>query len=127
MTTSTHKRVLLVEDQVLLAHVMEALLSDAGFHVEAAENGGAAMEKLRGSSYDLVISDLQMPVMDGVQLLEWIRQEATLAVPVIILSANTNGAHIQRVKDLGVLAILKKPLAMDNFAANISALLEAHA
>lgn len=127
MKTPTSVRVLLVEDQPLLAQVIKGLLAQKGFTVDTAENGSAAVAELRVTPYDLVISDLMMPVMDGVQLLEWIRLEAAMTVPVIVLSANRDARLTKRLEELGVRAVLRKPLDMDHFAATVTALLDANA
>lgn len=123
MNTTAPARVLLVEDQLLLARVVAALLGSEGMQVDIADNGRLAIDRLRASTYDLVITDLMMPEMDGIQLLEWIRLEAAMTLPVIALSANTDHAHTQRLKELGVLAVLKKPLDIDHFAATVTELM----
>lgn len=123
MNTTEPLRVLLVEDQLLLARVVAALLGSEGMQVDIADNGRLAIERLHAATYDLVITDLMMPEMDGIQLLEWIRLEAALTVPVIALSANTDRTHTQRLQELGVLAVLKKPLDIDHFAATVTGLL----
>ena len=123
MNTTAPLRVLLVEDQLLLARVVAALLGSEGMQVDIADNGRLAINRLRASTYDLVITDLMMPEMDGIQLLEWIRLEAALMVPVIALSANTDCAHTQRLEQLGVLAVLRKPLDIDHFAATVTGLM----
>lgn len=116
-------RILVVEDQIHLGQVICALLEAADFQVDLCDDGGSAVEKLRATTYDLMISDLHMPVMDGLQLLEWVRGEAKMTLPVIILSANTNANFTQRVQALGVLGVLKKPIDMDNLVAKIKALM----
>lgn len=123
MNTTEPLRVLLVEDQLLLARVVAALLGSEGMRVDIADNGRLAIERLHAATYDLVITDLMMPEMDGIQLLEWIRLEAALTVPVIALTANTDHTHTQRLQELGVLAVLKKPLDIDHFAATVTGLL----
>lgn len=122
MNTTAPLRVLLVEDQPLLARVVAALLGREGMSVDIADNGQQAIDRLRVSTYDLVITDLMMPEMDGIQLLEWIRLDAALTVPVVVLSANTDHAHTQRLEELGVLAVLKKPFDIEHFAATVTGL-----
>ena len=127
MSNTRPWRVLLVDDQVLLAKVIAALLGSEGMKVDIAENGSVAIGMLRADTYDLVITDLMMPEMDGIQLLEWIRLEAAMNVPVIALSANTDTSYTQRLKELGVLAVLKKPLDIDHFAGTVTGLMNGNA
>lgn len=120
-------QVLLVEDQTLLGEVIVGLLELEEMNVEAVENGRLAVEKLKVNRYDLVITDLMMPEMDGVQLLEWIRLEAKSTVPVIVLSANADLRFTHRMQDLGVLSVLQKPLDIEQFGATIVALMPTNA
>jgi two-component system sensor histidine kinase/response regulator len=69
-------RVLLVEDNELNQEVGVELLRDAGFIVDLAENGQIALDKIRAIDYDIVLMDMQMPVMDGVTATEEIRKDA---------------------------------------------------
>lgn len=127
MSNSKPWRVLLVDDQVLLAKVFAAILGSEGMKVDIAENGSVAIGRLRADTYDLVITDLMMPEMDGIQLLEWIRLEANMNVPVITLSANTDAVHTRRLTELGVLAVLKKPVDIDHFADTVARLMNGNA
>lgn len=119
MTSAAAARILVVEDQPLLAMVIAGLLDTAGLTSEQAEHGAAAVEKLRTGQYDLVVTDLMMPEMDGVELVRWIREEAALTVPVVVLSANTDAGYTERLQQLGVSAVLKKPLDMDHFVDHV--------
>lgn len=127
MSDSKPWRVLLVDDQVLLVKVFAAILGSEGMKVDSAENGSVAMRKLGANTYDLVITDLMMPEMDGIQLLEWIRLEASMDVPVITLSANSDAVHTRRLEELGVLAVLKKPVDINHFAATVTRLMNGNA
>ncbi len=66
--------VLVVDDEPVLRDICREALSEAGYHVAVAENGGEALAKLGRAGYDLVISDLRMPGMSGQDLLGHIRQ-----------------------------------------------------
>ncbi|MBP8820490.1 MAG: response regulator [Brachymonas sp.] len=120
-------RILLVEDQALLAKVVQALLTQVGMTVDIAENGSVATKMLLETPYVLVITDLMMPIMDGLQLVEWIRCKAGLAVPVVVLSAKVDAQHSDQLAKLGVRAIFMKPLDMERFAQEVKVILDAHA
>ncbi|MBW7903471.1 MAG: response regulator [Rhodocyclaceae bacterium] len=82
-------RILLVEDSELNQEVASELLRGEGFVVDIAEHGGVALEKLAAADYDLVLMDMQMPVMDGLAATRAIRAQARFAaLPVVAMTAN---------------------------------------
>jgi CheY-like chemotaxis protein len=86
------KTIFLIEDDAVIIHVYRKRLLREGFRVEVAENGVAAMKMLATLNADLVVLDLMMPKLDGVEVLKYIRSTPALkSIPVIILSnANMN-------------------------------------
>lgn len=105
-------RILLVEDNPLNQEVAFALLSDAGFHVEFVDNGQIALERLRDAPWDLVLMDLQMPVLDGLQTTRTLRKSFSAAeLPVLALTANLGPSDLQRCYDAGMQGFVAKPIA----------------
>ena len=90
-------RILVVEDEKRIADFLCRGLEGAGYAVDAAGNGATALEHIHSTDYDLVILDLMLPDMDGLQVLEKIRNRK-VGPPVLILSAR--GALDDRVKGL---------------------------
>jgi CheY-like chemotaxis protein len=85
---------LVVDDSMLIRHTVCRFLEERGFAVESATNGVEAVEMLKGLVPDFIITDLQMPRMDGYQLIEILRSKSETAdIPIIILMAK------QRVED----------------------------
>ena len=80
-------RVLLVEDNELNQEVATAMLTDAGLLVELAENGQIAVEMVRARPYDIVLMDMQMPVMDGTTATRTLRDRGC-ELPIVALTAN---------------------------------------
>lgn len=81
--------ILLVEDNEINQEVAVEILTDAGLRVDTAENGLVALEKLRRNPYDLVLMDMQMPVMDGLTATAEIRKDPRLAhLPIVAMTAN---------------------------------------
>ncbi|NMG32113.1 response regulator [Aromatoleum evansii] len=115
MSATSLPRVLVVEDEPLVACVVEGLLASRGLAVDVARDGDEAIGKLGGTAYRLVVTDLMMPVRDGEQLVRWMREVAALDTPVIVLSAIRDARQRERLEALGVSAILHKPLDMDGF------------
>jgi len=72
-----HRRVLVVDDEENLRHMLTVLLKREGYEVSAVANGEAALAELEARSYDLVLADVRMPKMGGLELLEALRRGAS--------------------------------------------------
>ncbi|RUP27224.1 MAG: response regulator, partial [Curvibacter sp.] len=108
-------RLLVVEDNELNQQVAAELLSDAGFVVELAGNGQEALAKLRQQPVDLVLMDMQMPVMDGLEATRAIRaQPDTRHLPVIAMTANAMAADREHCLAAGMNDHLAKPVDPDD-------------
>jgi len=96
------RRVLVVDDALTVRELQRSILERAGFHVRVASDGGQAMSQLAEEPSDLVLTDIEMPTMDGFALTEAIRAHPTLAnIPVLILSSRSSEADRQRGLDVG--------------------------
>src|SRR6267142_3808025 len=115
-------RILVVEDEKRIADFLCRGLEGAGYAVDAAPTGAAALDHIHSTDYDLVILDLMLPDMDGLQVLEKIRSRK-VGPPVLILSAR--GQVDDRVKGLeqGADDYLVKPFAFVELLARVRALL----
>jgi DNA-binding NtrC family response regulator len=100
--------ILVVDDQPSAAAFLEVLLGQEGYQVSTAANGVEALAALEENPFDLVLSDLDMPVMDGLELLHRIR-ERWGALPVIAVTATSDVAKIVEVVRLGALDYVVKP------------------
>ena len=114
--------ILVVEDERRIADFISRGLQDAGYAVDVAETGAAAVEQVHHKDFDLIILDLMLPDMDGLDVLERIRSRRT-GPPVLILSAR--GAVDDRVHGLerGADDYLVKPFAFIELLARVRALL----
>ncbi|MDO9005920.1 MAG: response regulator, partial [Aquabacterium sp.] len=111
LTTIQGARILLVEDNDLNQEVATELLRDAGFIVDLAENGQIALNKVKVADYDLVLMDMQMPVMDGVTATLEIRKEARLKdLPVVAMTANVMQGDRDRCMAAGMNDHVAKPI-----------------
>ncbi len=115
-------RLLVVEDESRIADFLRRGLESAGYAVDVAGDAAKALDHVHGAEYDLVILDLMLPDMDGLDLLKKIRNRKT-SPPVLILSARD--AVDDRVKglELGADDYLVKPFAFVEFLARVRALL----
>lgn len=115
-------RILVVEDEKRIADFLGRGLESAGFTVDIAPDGQSAIDKVHATDYDLITLDLMLPDMDGIKVLEKIRNRKTNP-PVLILSAR--GAVEDRVKglELGADDYLIKPFAFVELLARVRVLL----
>lgn len=107
---------LVVEDNKINQKVVRAMLQRMGHTAAVAENGQLAVDELRRSSYDLVLMDVQMPVMDGVECTKQIRSVlglSKLELPVIGLTASFQHSDLRYYQDVGMNNCLGKPLRVD--------------
>ena len=108
------EQVLIVDDSPAARMIVRRCLRIAGLEAERvleAEHGRAALEVLKSTPVDLVVSDLNMPVMDGHTLLRFMRSSPRLRdIPVLVVSSLVNAAARDSLSPLQPVVILKKPL-----------------
>jgi PAS domain S-box-containing protein len=108
------KKILLVEDNEMNRLVATTVLSETGVVITEALNGLEAVNILREEEFDLVLMDVQMPVMDGLEATEKIRAEIDKNIPVIALTANAIKGESERCKTAGMNDFLSKPFEEDD-------------
>jgi PAS domain S-box-containing protein len=114
-------RVLLVEDNAVNRELAFELLESTGAEVSVALDGQQALERLKSQSYDIVLLDCQMPVMDGYEAARAIRSQARFAdLPVIALTANAMRGDRERAIAAGMNDHIAKPLDVDKMFATIA-------
>lgn len=124
------KRVLLVEDNSMNREIATAILEEAGFKVDTAENGAIAVEKVTyypEGFYDVILMDIQMPVMDGYTATRKIRSlenKAIAKIPIITVSANAFDEDRQTSLEAGMNGHLAKPIVVDELLEVLGGILE---
>ncbi len=114
--TETRLRILVAEDNRVNQKLMVTILKRAGFEVELAANGQEALERFKQKKFDLVLMDMQMPVMDGYTATREIRKlEATNGrhTPIFALTASNDPREIQGALNAGIDEVLQKPLNLN--------------
>ena len=110
------KRVLLVEDMEMNQILASTILNEMGCVVEIADNGQIAIEKVQASDYDVVLMDIQMPIMNGYEAAQAIRslpEEKFKKIPIIAMTANAFDEDRQRAIESGMNGHLGKPIEID--------------
>ncbi|MBG6061667.1 two-component system CheB/CheR fusion protein [Flavobacterium sp. CG_9.1] len=103
-------KVLVVEDMPLNQLLMKTILDDFGCDREIADNGKIAIEKLEKKSYDIILMDLQMPVMNGFEATKHIREIMKLDTPIIALTADVTTVDLEKCKGAGMNDYIAKPI-----------------
>ncbi|HVK81578.1 MAG TPA: response regulator [Verrucomicrobiae bacterium] len=106
--------ILTVDDSSSIRVAIRIALSGAGYTVSEAENGAAGLEKAKAGAFDLIITDLNMPVMDGLTMIEEIRKVPALqGLPIIFLTTESDEAMKARAKAAGATGWITKPFEPD--------------
>jgi two-component system chemotaxis response regulator CheY len=119
-------KILIVDDSEMVRNYYYYILKNAGFDVISAVDGADGLEKLfRSDNVDLVISDINMPNMDGYSMIEKIRQDETFEdIPIIIVSTEDEAQDKQKGYDAGADVYIVKPLEPNVLIENIKLLIE---
>lgn len=117
-------RILAVDDSKSIRQMVALTLEDAGHDVAQAEDGLAALECARGQSFDLVLSDINMPRMDGIELIKELRAMPAFKFTPILTLTTESGADIKsKGKAAGATGWIVKPFDPDTLLATIKKVL----
>lgn len=106
---SMAKKILIIEDDPLINKMYSEKLARDGYDTEIAENGAVGVEKMKAAVPDLVILDIMMPKMDGIQVIDAMKQDTRLEkIPIIVLSNLSESPDIEKAKKRGVQEYLVK-------------------
>jgi len=116
----SEKKALIVDDEVHIIQVVAIKLRNNGFEVVTANDGQKALEVALEQKPDIIVTDYQMPVMDGLGLVENLRKhEETAQIPVIMLTARNFDIAEQAIEQLKISACLSKPFSPRELLAKI--------
>ncbi|MBI2384433.1 MAG: response regulator [Elusimicrobia bacterium] len=117
-------RILAVDDTPALRALLRLCLTRGGYRVDLAEEGRTAVEMFLAGSYEAVVMDIQMPVMDGLsavaRMREWEKGEKRAPVPMLALTANTEPADLRRCLEAGFTATIRKPFGREELLAVVA-------
>jgi DNA-binding response OmpR family regulator len=113
------RRILLVDDEPDLRRFAAQALVGSGFQVDTAENGAVAWENLQRNSYDLLITDHNMPKLTGVELVRKLRS-ARMTLPVILATGKLPVKELSQNPSLQLAAILPKPFSFEELLGTVN-------
>ena len=106
------KKVLVVDDEIHIVHVVAIKLRNNGYEVITASNGAEALELALQNAPDIVVTDFQMPVMTGLELIKQLRRNEQIKnVPVIMLTARGFAIDDEQKEDLQIAEFISKPFS----------------
>ena len=108
-----HLNILLAEDNPLNSKLVSILFLQNGVKLQIAENGAEAVEKIKENDYDLVLMDMEMPVLNGYQATTLIRQQLKNNVPIIAMTAHAMAGEREKCLQLGMNDYISKPINED--------------
>jgi DNA-binding response OmpR family regulator len=115
------RRILLAEDDRSLSRSMDTWLTLEGFQVITVFNGEEALNKLTSQKYDLLITDIAMPRLNGVELISQIRR-INRGMPILVVSGNLNENVLFKLQEMDVRYFLPKPIKPTEFRRLINEL-----
>jgi two-component system alkaline phosphatase synthesis response regulator PhoP len=119
-----NKKVLVVDDEIHIVHVVAIKLRNNGYEVISASNGAEAFELACGEKPDIIVTDYQMPVMTGMELVEKLRQnEEAKEIPIIMLTARSFAISKEQQEQLKISNCLSKPFSPRELLGNIEDIL----
>ncbi|HEY5730505.1 MAG TPA: response regulator [Anaerolineales bacterium] len=122
--TSVPKKIVIVEDQPDVADLLEDILSIDGYQVIKIHSSGGALSVIRVENPDVVLLDIMMPDVSGLEVLRFMRREPGFQqIPVVIVSARTLPADIRTGLEAGATAYLTKPVDVDDLRNTVAEVL----
>jgi two-component system, chemotaxis family, chemotaxis protein CheY len=115
MPADLNMKVLVVDDMATMRRIVKNILKQLGFaNMEEAENGQEALQKLHADTYGFIVSDWNMPVMTGIDMLRAIRADEKLkAIPVLMVTAEAQQANLVEAIQAGVSNYIVKPFTAE--------------
>ncbi len=121
---SDQTSIMVVDDSLSARRSLQQFFSDMGYQVMAARDGLAAIDQLEQHIPDIIVTDLEMPRLNGIELIEYLRRtDATKDLPVIMISSRATAKHKMAAKEKGANAYLAKPYSEDELSSTVIELL----
>ena len=119
---SVAKKVLIAEDSTVIQNITKRVLQFQNFEITAVKNGKQVLEHLEKTVFDIVLMDINMPLMDGMECARHIRSlddEAKANIPIVAITGNAKNYSIDDFKQAGIDEYLPKPLNFDQLVNTV--------
>jgi CheY-like chemotaxis protein len=117
-------RIVAADDNPVVTQLIAAVLGQAGYEVETAPNGGEALVILQANPPDLLLLDLQMPGLDGLEVLRILRERKVCqGMPVVVLTGEDDDHYVARARELGAVGYLLKPVRARDLSVKVERVL----
>lgn len=116
------KRILVIDDESIVRISCKKILSPEGFDVELASDGYEAIELIKKQTYDIIITDLKMPKMDGLEVLEWIKKNSPYS-KVIVITGFSTPEIAEKAIATGATRYLEKPFTPETLLSAVQSVI----
>jgi DNA-binding response OmpR family regulator len=117
------KKVVLAEDNSVLALLLKFKLEKSGYDLQIAEDGKQAIELIESHQPDLILTDIMMPYLSGLELISHVRNKLNLETPIIVFSAAGQEENVLSAFDLGATDFMAKPISPNELVIRIKRLI----
>ena len=123
MNTKNKARILVVDDEPELRILLSQVLENAGYDIKEASDGEEAIQLLKKEKYDLTLLDIQMPILDGIKVLKYIKDHS-LGTKAIMLTGYADLKHAMEAKEYGAKDFIGKPYKIEDIIATVERVLK---
>ena len=113
------KKILVIDDEELITISLQKLLSRQGYEVVTSQDAGSALQKIKEGGFDLIISDVRMPGMDGIetilQIRKYLQESKKQLIPEVLITGYADLDKYEKAKELNVARYVNKPFDNDEF------------
>jgi len=113
------KKILLIDDEELIAKSLQKLLSLHGYKVDVIQDASKALQRIKEEDFDLIISDIRMPEMDGIetimQIRQYLQESKKQLIPEVLITGYADLDKYEKAKELNVARYVNKPFDNDEF------------
>ncbi|MBK6264181.1 response regulator [Marivirga sp. S37H4] len=120
-----NKKVLIAEDSSVIQNLTKKILMMQNYSIHSAKNGKQVLEILEKENFDIILMDINMPVMDGMECTKAIRQlkdKQKANIPIVAITGNAKNYSIQEFEEAGITEYLPKPLNFDQLVETVKRL-----
>jgi CheY-like chemotaxis protein len=113
---SAPKKVLIAEDSSVIQNLTKKILSIQNYQISSVKNGQQVLDALESEPFDIILMDINMPIMDGIECTEKIRNlddQEKSNIPIIAITGNARNLSLEEYREIGINEFLQKPLNFD--------------